>query len=394
MTFKLAKFKGISDPIVSEEWVQSMETIFEFMQILEVERVRCATFMLRDDARIWWQGVKAALDLSSISWGNLKRFYMLNHFLEGLNATIRRDVRLSNPSSMRETIDRALMAEKDSQDIFKEGQTKRESYQGREFHGPATKRPFNPSFNRNALPQSSYNQAATSQHSQQPKNFYQNNNNQRFSQRPQQSQQSKRLQPAGSRGHIQRDCPKKNEVAPGRVFSMSREEADPKTTIITGNLLIANILANTLIDTGGTHSFITACFVQKAGLKPEEFLMAYISLPSGSHLNFKKIIKACPIYNQNRKMLADLVVVDMVGFDLILGKDWLFQHEAQINCNKKRVVLTDQYGKTFLFRASPACKRQQLFLERATRVMFYNCAMIIGQKIKLEDIEVVRDFPS
>ncbi|XP_047340226.1 uncharacterized protein LOC124943795 [Impatiens glandulifera] len=169
------------------------------------------------------------------------------------------------------------------------------------------------------------------------------------------------------RGHIQRDYPKKNEVAPGRVFS-TREEADPKTTIITGNLLIANILANTLIDTEATHSFITACFVQKAGLKPEESLMAYsISLPSGSHLNSNKIIKACPVYNQNHKMLAYLVVVDMVGFDVILGMDWLFRYEAQINCNKKTVVLTDQYGKTFLFRAIPTFKRHQLFLERATR---------------------------
>ncbi|XP_047309824.1 uncharacterized protein LOC124913273 [Impatiens glandulifera] len=255
----------------------------------------------------------------------------LNHFLEGLNATIRRDVKLSNPSSMRETVDRALMAEKDSQDIIKESQAKR----------------------------SSYNQAANSQHSQRPRNFYHNNNNQRFSQRPQQAQQSKRVQPARSvssakssntplplciicgknhigscmqgsnacllckqRVHIQRDCPKKNKVAPGRVFSMTKEEADPKTMIITGNLLIENILTNTLIDTRATHSFITACFVQKVGLKPEESLMAYnISLPSGSHLNSNKIIKACPVYNQNYKMLVDLVVVDMVGFDMILGMD-------------------------------------------------------------------------
>ncbi|XP_047331522.1 uncharacterized protein LOC124935109 [Impatiens glandulifera] len=257
----------------------------------------------------------------------------LNHFLEGLNATIRWNVRLSNPSSMRETVDRALMAEKDRQNIIKEAQAKR---------------------------------IATSQHSQQPRNFYHNNNNQRFSQRPQQSQQSKRVQLVGSvfsakssntpiplcticgknhirscmqgsnacflckqRGNIQRDCPKKNEVAPGRIFSMTREEADPKTTIITGNLLIENILANTLIDTGATHSFITACFFQKAGLKPEESLMAYsISLPSGSHLNSNMIIKACPVYNQNHKMLVDLMVVDMVGFDVILCMDWLFRHEA------------------------------------------------------------------
>ncbi|XP_047313623.1 uncharacterized protein LOC124917180 [Impatiens glandulifera] len=165
MTFKPAEFKGSSDPIVSEEWVQAMETIFELMQISEVERVRCTTFMLRDDARIWWQGAKAALDLNNISWEEFKEVFYgkyftlstrnklaqefleikqgdssiadyvkrfergkyfapmvtgnasmeLNRFLEGLNATIRMNVRFSNPSSIRETIDRALMVEKDRQ---------------------------------------------------------------------------------------------------------------------------------------------------------------------------------------------------------------------------------------------------------------------------------------
>ncbi|XP_047320414.1 uncharacterized protein LOC124924416 [Impatiens glandulifera] len=176
---------------------------------------------------------------------------------------------------------------------------------------------------------------------------------------------------------------------------MTREETDPKTTIITGNLLIENILANTLIATGETHSFIIACFFQKAGLKPEESLMTYsISLPSGSHLNSNKIIKVCPVYNHNHKMLVDLVVVDMVGIDVILGMDWLFRYEAQINCNKKTVVLTDQYGKTFLFRAILAFKGKQLFLKGAPMVMSNNYAMIVGQKLKLKDIEVVRDYPS
>ncbi|XP_047309941.1 uncharacterized protein LOC124913402 [Impatiens glandulifera] len=193
MTFKPAEFRGSTDPIISEEWVQSMEIIFEFMQITEVERVKCATFMLKDDARIWWKGAKVALDLNNITWREFKEVFYgkyfilstrnklarefleikqgdssiadyvkrfergnyfapmitdnasmeLNHFLEGLNATIRRDVRLSNPSSMRETIDRALMAEKDNQDIIREAQAKRTSYQGRDSHVPAMKRPFN-----------------------------------------------------------------------------------------------------------------------------------------------------------------------------------------------------------------------------------------------------------
>ncbi|XP_047310737.1 uncharacterized protein LOC124914272 [Impatiens glandulifera] len=49
----------------------------------------------------------------------------LNHFMEGLNATIRRDVRLSGVTTMRETIEKALIVQKDSDDIMKESQDKR-----------------------------------------------------------------------------------------------------------------------------------------------------------------------------------------------------------------------------------------------------------------------------
>ncbi|XP_047314542.1 uncharacterized protein LOC124918426 [Impatiens glandulifera] len=59
----------------------------------------------------------------------------LNNFLEGLNATIRRDVRLRNSSTMHETIENALMAKKDSHDIIKEAQDKRCNYQGRDYQG-------------------------------------------------------------------------------------------------------------------------------------------------------------------------------------------------------------------------------------------------------------------
>ncbi|XP_047309942.1 uncharacterized protein LOC124913404 [Impatiens glandulifera] len=192
MDFKPAEFKGSTDPIVAEEWIQSLETIFEFMKISNGDSVRCVTFMFRNDARIWWQRAKSVLDLSAVTWEDFKdtfygkyftlstrnklarefleirqgeasvaeyvkkfergRYFApmilgsasmeLNHFMEGLNATIKRDVRLSGATTMRETIKKSLMAEKDSADIIKESQAKRNNYFGRDFQGPSSKRPF------------------------------------------------------------------------------------------------------------------------------------------------------------------------------------------------------------------------------------------------------------
>ena len=80
MGFKPADYKGSTDPMVAEEWMRSMETIFEFMQISNVERVRCASFMFKDDARIWWQGAKTTLDLNTVSWEQFKEVFYGKYF--------------------------------------------------------------------------------------------------------------------------------------------------------------------------------------------------------------------------------------------------------------------------------------------------------------------------
>ncbi|XP_047331610.1 uncharacterized protein LOC124935207 [Impatiens glandulifera] len=142
MGFKPTDFRGRMDPFEAEEWMQSMETIFTFIQCIKSDQVRCASFMFKNDVRIWWQGAKATLDLNAATWEEFKTVFYgkyftlstrnklarefleirqgdasvadyvkkfergkyfapmivgnaaleLNHFLEGLNATIRRDV--------------------------------------------------------------------------------------------------------------------------------------------------------------------------------------------------------------------------------------------------------------------------------------------------------------
>ncbi|XP_047308095.1 ATP-dependent Clp protease proteolytic subunit-like [Impatiens glandulifera] len=80
MSFKPVDFKGSTDPMVAEEWMQSMETISEFMQCSNSDRLRCASFMFKDDARIWWQGAKSTLDLNAATWEEFKVVFYGKYF--------------------------------------------------------------------------------------------------------------------------------------------------------------------------------------------------------------------------------------------------------------------------------------------------------------------------
>ena len=37
-------------------------------------------------------------------------------------------------------------------------------------------------------------------------------------------------------------------------------------------------------------------------------------------------------------MPADLVLLDVIGFDVILGMDWLVQYYATVDCRAKEVI--------------------------------------------------------
>ena len=50
---KPASFEGSTDPLEAEEWLSSIETILDFMELSDRERVLCASYMLKKDARHW-----------------------------------------------------------------------------------------------------------------------------------------------------------------------------------------------------------------------------------------------------------------------------------------------------------------------------------------------------
>ena len=57
-------FDGGSDPIEAEEWLQSLESILEYMRLGNEDRVSCASSLLKKDARIWWDIVKQTRDVN------------------------------------------------------------------------------------------------------------------------------------------------------------------------------------------------------------------------------------------------------------------------------------------------------------------------------------------
>ena len=77
-------FEGTTDPVVVKEWVSMIEKIFEFVQIEDEEKVKCAVYMLRKDARIWWEAMKKSRDVTIMTWVEFLREFNSKYYSQAV----------------------------------------------------------------------------------------------------------------------------------------------------------------------------------------------------------------------------------------------------------------------------------------------------------------------
>ena len=61
-------FEGDIDPLIVKEWRCSLERIFDFMKLTDQEKVACAVYQMKNNARIWWDVVKRTVDVNTLTW--------------------------------------------------------------------------------------------------------------------------------------------------------------------------------------------------------------------------------------------------------------------------------------------------------------------------------------
>ena len=61
-----------------------VEKIFMFVRIEDEEKVKCAVYILRKDARIWWEAVKKNRDVTVMTWVEFLREFNSKYYSQAV----------------------------------------------------------------------------------------------------------------------------------------------------------------------------------------------------------------------------------------------------------------------------------------------------------------------
>ena len=123
----------------------------------------------------------------------------------------------------------------------------------------------------------------------------------------------------------------------------AREDPDPPK-VIADIFSLYDIEMHALIDLSSTHSYI--CTEHLFDKMPSVEQLAYdihVTSPLGHSVNVNRVYKNCLIIIHDIKFSMDLIALPFREYDLILGMDWLSNHQAIVDCDKNFFVLTCPY---------------------------------------------------
>ena len=170
----------------------------------------------------------------------------------------------------------------------------------------------------------------------------------------------------------------------------------------SGRVRLYDFYACTLFDSGASRSFVSATFARMCNLVTEPLSQTLVvALPNGEMVWCSKVALGCPLDFGGRTLDADLIVFKLLGFDIILGMDWLYRYSANIDC-RSRVIgfqLSDDDYVEFAgskLKAKPtiiSAIQARRDIARGADAFLVQVESTPSEKKSLVDIPVVGEFP-
>ena len=166
-------------------------------------------------------------------------------------------------------------------------------------------------------------------------------------------------------------------------------------------LTVYSNIAHVLIDSGATHSFVSCKFAAYMNKELESLSEALlVCTPTGENIVIERAYFECEIVIDGEVWLVDLLPLELLEFDVILGMDFLSKYHAKVDCFKKEVWLSKPDGIEVVFkgrrRILPTCVisavKAKKLLSKGYEAYLAHVMEVKAEKLKPEDVPIVQEF--
>ena len=99
-----------------------------------------------------------------------------------------------------------------------------------------------------------------------------------------------------------------------------------------------------------------------------------VSLPLRENLTSRFSFEEVPVKVTERRFPVDLIVLEMVDYDVILGKDWMSKYSATIFYKRKKVVFQPSEEEVFEYKGTPRGNKWPVVSAlKASRMLLKGC---------------------
>ncbi|WRX30365.1 zinc finger protein [Theobroma cacao] len=118
-----------------------------------------------------------------------------------------------------------------------------------------------------------------------------------------------------------------------RVFAVTEDKARVRPGAVTGTMSLFDKDAYVLIDSGSDRSYVSTTFASIADRNPSPLEgEIVVHTPLGEQLIRNTCYRDCGVRVGEEEFRGDLIPLEILDFDLILGMDWLTAHRANVDC--------------------------------------------------------------
>ncbi|XP_059664043.1 uncharacterized protein LOC132309782 [Cornus florida] len=409
-------FEGGPDPLVADSFMDRVEKHINAMNLAtNILKITLAIYNFVGDAEIWWKTVSHTHNLDTMTYDTFKKLYYekyfpapkqrelkkefdglkqgnmtvteyenkftsflrfargianneegnIEKFVDGLNLTIRPIVAASEPTEYAKAVRKALVVEAESRD----------SKAIKEFY----------KHNRGM---SAFSEGQSSKKQKHEQSGF----------RGQQPVRSSPTASVSTGSSISNASSSQGQRTQGRVFALTLAESPSSPSVVRGIFLVSHSWARVLFDFGASYSFIASSFTRVLGLEVSQLDRSLcVDTPIGDSVTIGRVCRSCSITIAGRVIEFDFILLEMTGFDVILGMDWLSSFRAVIDCFRGRVSMCTPDRDCFCFVEDQCDSLTSSFYGTRgwDRQTFFLASLFADDDVEFCGVdypEVVRDF--